>query len=264
MIYKPDILQSIIFGLFVSAALIAGLLMIRAEIRSAGGSEDRMADLCFWLLVAAIAGSRCGDILYKPGTILGDPLEFFKIWNGGSFYYGGAVTAIIVGVIFIRRAQMPLWKTADMFAPTLAMGHFFVWIGCFFSGLCPVTQGESIFEAMLSWSEINSSGTLAMPQPRLLYLASGSFLIFIILVLVRGHRNFDGKIFWVFVTLLSMLRLIVDTFEFPGLIKHSVATFSASQLIYTFIAFTGIMMLFYLWRRSRFSHTEGSARSLLL
>jgi phosphatidylglycerol:prolipoprotein diacylglycerol transferase len=263
-IFIPDILPLIIFGLFVSAALIGGLMMIRAEIRSAGGSEDRVADLCFWLLLAAIAGARCGAILYKPGYILNDPLEFFRIWNGGSFYFGGAVMAIIAGVIFIRHARMPLWKTADMFAPPLAIGHFFVWIGCFFSGLFPVPQSDSLIETLFSLASVNSSGTLASVLPRFLYLAFGSFLIFIILIIMRGYRNFDGKIFWVFVSLLSMLRIFVDTFGFPEYDKHVIASYSTSQLIYIFIAIAGLLMLFYLRRRTRISHMEGSARSLPL
>ena len=223
-----------------------------------------MADLCFWLLVAAIVGARGGAILYKPGYIFNDPLEFFKIWNGGSFYYGGAVMAIIAGVIFIRHAQMPLWKTADLFAPTLAIGHFFVWLGCFFSGLLPVIQSESVNDSMFSWGGVNATFTLALPHSRLLYLATGSFLIFIVIVILRGYRNFDGKLFWVFVTLLSILRFFVEALYSAEFDMRFIATLSTSQLIYIFMALAGILMLFYLWRRSQFSHTEGSARPLSL
>jgi len=262
MSLKPDILPSIVLGLFISAALIAGLQMIRSEIRTVGGSENRIADLCFWILVAAIAGARCGAMFYKPQPIFEDPLEIFKLWEGGSFYYGGASAALVAGVLFIKHARLPLWKTADMFAPTLAIGHFFVWMGCFFSGLCPGKRNDTIIEALLSWPAEGLTGMLAMPHPRPLYLASGSFLIFIILVMLRGHRNFDGKVFWVFTTLLSLLQLLVDTLDIPGYNKLSPSIFSTSQLISSFTAITGLTMLFYLWRRSRLSHPEASARTL--
>ena len=257
MIFDADILPSIVFGVFVSVALIAGLQMIKAEIRSSGAAENRTADLCFWLMLAAIAGARFGDLYYNPEVIFADPLEILRFWNGGSFYYGGAAAALIVGLIFIRHARLPLWKTADMFAPTLAIGHFFVWIGCFFSGLCPGRRTESIIEGYLAWPEEGLTSMLAMLHPRPFYLASGSFLIFIILLMLRGHRNFDGRVFWVFVILHNTLQLLVDTLDFPGYTKPSPAIISNSQIICAFIAFTGLSMLIYLWHRSRHPIPEG-------
>jgi phosphatidylglycerol:prolipoprotein diacylglycerol transferase len=251
MSFDADILPSIVFGLFVSVALISGLQMIRAEIRAVGGAENRIADLCFWLMVAAIAGARCGDLLYRPATVFDDPFEILRLWNGGSFYYGGAAAALITGVVFIKHARLPLWKTADMFAPTLAIGHFFVWIGCFFSELFSGTRSHSMIEAMLSWPEEGLSSMLAMPHPRSLYLASGSFIIFIILLMLRGNKNFDGKVFWIFITLHNTLQLVVDTFDFPGYGHLSPAIFSAPQIISALFTLVGLTMLLYLWHRSR-------------
>ncbi len=258
MIFDADILPSIVFGVFVSVALIAGLQMIKAEIRSAGAAENRIADLCFWLMVAAIAGARIGDLFYKPEVIFADPLEILRLWNGGSFYYGGAAAALIVGLVYIKHARLPLWKTADMFAPTLAIGHFFVWIGCFFSGLFPGRLTESVTEGLLSWPEEGLNSMLSIPHPRPFYLACGSFLIFIVLLMLRGHRNFDGRVFWIFVILHSVLQLLVDTLDFPGYTKPSPAFFSNTQIISAFIAFTGLSMLFYLWHQSRPPTPEGS------
>ena len=257
MISDADILPSIVFGVFVSVALIAGLQMIKAEIRS-GGDADRVADLCFWLMVAAIVGARVADLFYKPEVIFTDPLEILRFWNGGSFYYGGAAAALIVGWVFIKHAHLPLWKTADMFAPTLAIGHFFVWIGCFFSGLCPGRRTDSMLEGLLSRPEEGLNSILAIPHPRSFYLASGSFLIFIFLLMLRGHKNFDGRVFWVFILLHSTLQLLVDTLDFPGYIKPSSTNFSNSQMIYALTALIGLSMLLYLWHRSRQPIPEGS------
>lgn len=251
MSFDVDILPSIVFGVFVSVALIAGLQMIRAEIRAVGGAENRIADLCFWLMVAAIAGARCGDLFDGPATVFDDPLEILRLWNGGSFYYGGAVAALITGVVFIKHARLPLWKTADMFAPTLAIGHFFVWIGCFFSGLFPRAQSYAMIEALFSWPEQAINSMMAIPHPRSLYLASGSFLIFIVLLILRGHKNYDGRVFWIFVTLHNTLRLLVDTLDFPGYGKPSPAIFKAPQIISAIATLVGLTMLFYLWHRSR-------------
>ena len=160
-----DILPSIVFGLFVFVALISGLVMIKAETRQTGGAENRIADLCFWLMIAAIVGARCGSLLTKPEAVLSDPVEVLRIWNGGSFYFGGAAAALAVGAAYIKRVRLPVWKTADSFAPALAIGHFFVWIGCFFSGLCSIRSGDAMLEALLLWPGESINGLVALPSP---------------------------------------------------------------------------------------------------
>jgi phosphatidylglycerol:prolipoprotein diacylglycerol transferase len=257
-----DILPSIVFGLFVFVALISGLFMIKAETRQAGVAENHIADLCFWLMIAAIVGGRCGALLYRPETVFSDPVEVLRIWNGGSFYYGGATAALAGGAVFIKHTRLPLWKTADLFAPALAIGHFFVWIGCFFSGLCSIWPGGGMLEALLLLSEESMKGLTAFPNPRALYLACGSFIVFVTLLLLRGHRNFDGRGFWVLTTLLSLLQLAVDTIDMPGYPQSSGSMASNSLIINILVVIAGLTTLLILWRRSRERHSEEAAGAM--
>lgn len=258
-----DILPSIVFGLFVFVALISGLVMIKAETRQTGGAENRIADLCFWLMIAAIVGAWCGSLLTKPEAVLSDPVEVLRIWNGGSFYFGGAAAALAVGAAYIKRVRLPVWKTADSFAPALAIGHFFVWIGCFFSGLCSIRSGDAMLEALLLWPGESINGLVALPSPRPLYLACGSFAIFVILLILRGRRDFDGRGFWIFTTLLSLLQLAVDTIDIPGYPKSSGSIASTSQIINILAVIAALIMLFFLWRRYRERRSEVAAGDVL-
>ncbi|MGD8721137.1 MAG: prolipoprotein diacylglyceryl transferase, partial [Desulfobacterales bacterium] len=62
MNFGANMLSVGILGLFVSAALCTGVVVVRHEVRASGGDENRILDLCFWLLIGAIIGARLFDV----------------------------------------------------------------------------------------------------------------------------------------------------------------------------------------------------------
>ena len=46
------------YGLLVAAGFLVGIWLAQREAVRRGQSPDRIADLCFWILVAALVGSR--------------------------------------------------------------------------------------------------------------------------------------------------------------------------------------------------------------
>jgi phosphatidylglycerol:prolipoprotein diacylglycerol transferase len=216
MSFGANMLSVGILGLFVSAALGMGVVVVRHEVRASGGDEDRILDLCFWLLIGAIIGARLFDVAQRFAGPAADPLEIFRFWNGSSFYFGGAAAAVVAGVVFIKRNRLTLWNTADLFGPALAIGHFLVYFGLFFSGQ---SLNESFgFSPNLVIARPGDGllDSLPRPNPVALYLACGSFLIFAILLIVKKRRRFDGQVFWTFTLLNSGLQLGPAVSDFSG------------------------------------------------
>ncbi|MGW8186270.1 MAG: prolipoprotein diacylglyceryl transferase family protein, partial [Desulfobacterales bacterium] len=212
---------------------------------------DRILDLCFWLLIGAIIGARLSDVAQRSAGPVVDPLEIFRLWNGGSFYYGGAAAAVAVGVIFIKRNHLPLWNTTDYFGPALAIGHFLVYFGLFFSGRSP---GESFgFSPNLVIGRPGDGllGSLPRPGPVALYLACGSFLIFAILLIVKKRRRFDGQVFWTFILLNGGLQLGPAVSDFSGGRLLHGGALSTETVINALIIATSLAMLIILNRRAR-------------
>ena len=58
------------------------------------------------------------------------------IQHGGLVYYGGFIGAAVAGIIYILWKKMPLWKTADVLAPSIALGSVFGRTGCLLNGCC--------------------------------------------------------------------------------------------------------------------------------
>jgi phosphatidylglycerol---prolipoprotein diacylglyceryl transferase len=251
MSFGANMLSVGILGLFVSAALGTGVVVVRHEVRASGADEDRILDLCFWLLIGAIVGARLFDAAQRSAGPAADPLEIFRFWNGSSFYYGGAAAAAAAGVIFIKRNRLPLWNTTDLFAPALAIGHFLVYFGLFFSGQSPGQPLGFSPNLVIGRPGDGLLGALPRPSPVALYLACGSFLIFAILLIVKKRRKFDGQMFLTFILLNGGLQLGPAAFDFSGGRLLYGGALSTQTLIDALIIATSLAMLMILNRRAR-------------
>ncbi len=89
-------------------------------------------------MVGTILGARAAYVVtYWNDEFAGQPVsEIFAIWHGGLVFYGGLIGAIITGAIYLRWKKLPLWKTADVLAPSIALGSVFGRIGCLLNGCC--------------------------------------------------------------------------------------------------------------------------------
>jgi len=251
MSFGINMLSVGILGLFLSAALGTGVVVVRHEVRASGGDEDRILDLCFWLLIGAIIGARLFDVERLSAGPAADPMEIFRFWNGGSFYFGGAAAAVAAGAIYIKRNRLPLWNTADLFGPALAIGHFLVYFGLFFSGQSPVESFGSSPNLVIGRPGDGLLGSLPQPSPVALYLACGSFLIFAILLIVKKRRRFDGQVFWTFMLLNGGLQLGPAVSDFSGGRLLHGGALSAETVINTLIIATSLAMLVIFNRRAR-------------
>ena len=58
------------------------------------------------------------------------------IQHGGLVYYGGLIGATVAGIGYLRWKKLPVWKIADILAPSIALGSVFGRIGCLLNGCC--------------------------------------------------------------------------------------------------------------------------------
>ncbi|MBW2368925.1 MAG: prolipoprotein diacylglyceryl transferase, partial [Deltaproteobacteria bacterium] len=124
------------YGLFIALAFLTAISLAQKEARRYGANSSQITDLGFFILIAAIVGSRILYLIINPELMAQDPWEAFRLWNGGLVFYGGFIAAVITAAIYMRKKKMPLWQTTDIFAPALAAGHALGRIGCFFAGCC--------------------------------------------------------------------------------------------------------------------------------
>ncbi len=231
------------YGLLIAAGFLAGIGLAQREGRRRGQDPERIADLCFWILVAALVGSRVYFILVNWGdyfgsgtflaqTPLGPIPRVLAIWEGGLVFYGGFIGAALAAWWYMRRHKMDFLAHADTLIPGVAIGHFFGRLGCFGAGCCwgdvahvhlpwlaefpPESLAFQTFAGRPDPGAFLAADRLhTLPlHPTQLYESFGELGLFLLLVLVvRPRKAFHGQVLATWLMLYAILRSVVESFR---------------------------------------------------
>src|SRR6185369_6167988 len=138
------------YGLLLAIAFITGLFVMSQLAKRDGLPQERVYDLGLWVLASSLLGSKVlmviteWDVYYRdhPGQIFS-----LDVFRSGGVFYGGFIGALLASVIAIRVYKLPWWRTADAFAPGIAIGQAIGRLGCFSAGCCwglPTTSAVGV------------------------------------------------------------------------------------------------------------------------
>src|SRR3989338_6017425 len=107
------------YGLFISLALIPCLLIAQKLFKAYKLSADKLYDLFFYLILFGVFGARLWHILSEFTYYSQNPLDIFKIWQGGLAIHGVLIAGILVIYFFKKINRLLL---LDIFSPLVALG----------------------------------------------------------------------------------------------------------------------------------------------
>jgi phosphatidylglycerol:prolipoprotein diacylglycerol transferase len=199
------------YGVFVALGFIVGLAVATRRARREGIDSERIADLGMWLIISGMLGGKLFHIIFFwDDFIYGWRQEGVRSLREGFVFYGGFIAASLTAVAYTTVKKLPFFRVADVFAPSIALGHAFGRMGCFFNGCC---YGKP---CSLPWA-------VTFPPPHIMagipvhpteiYEALGNLVIFAGLSAVYRHKRADGQIFWLYVLSYGILRFIVEFFR---------------------------------------------------
>jgi phosphatidylglycerol:prolipoprotein diacylglycerol transferase len=231
------------YGVLVAIGFLVGILFAARQAKKEGIPSDKMLDLGFYLILSAIVGSRLLFIVVNARHYIASPLDIFKLWEGGLVFYGGILLAVPTGIWYVTRNRLGLWKTADICAPAIAIGHAFGRLGCFSAGCC---YGKGA--ASLPWAVVFTDPNCLAPtnvalHPTQLYESAGELINFLILISLRKYKTLNGQIFMSYLILYSVLRFIVEFFRGDAERGFIFLNFSVSQGISIMMLLTGVIVL---------------------
>ena len=234
------------YGFLVALGFLIGIGLAYRQAKKEGTPPDKILDLGFYILLAAIIGSRLFFIIINAGHYIKNPLDIFKIWEGGLVFYGGVLLAVPVAIWYVKKNGLGIWKTADIFAPSIAIGHGLGRLGCFFAGCCYGKVAES-----LPWGVIFTDPECLAPpgvplHPTQLYESAGEFINFFILIVLRKFKAFNGKLFMTYLLFYSLLRFTVEFFRGDvnrGFISPQLSVSQGISVLMFLVAVAGLTIL---------------------
>lgn len=269
----PHLFSLHTYGLMIAIAFMVGMQLATRDGRRVDLSKDRnfdtfILDLCFWILVAAMVGSRVVFIIVNWGDDYSkDPMKIFRIWEGGLVFYGGLIGAVLFSVYYSIRKGHDFYVVADTLIPMVALGQFFGRLGCFAAGCCwGKTVGEGYWSAVqfpsgsLIYNSMQHAGKIAAGashtlhvHPVQLYESMGTLTLFFILLLTRAKKRFHGQLLLTYLFLYPILRSSLEFIrgdkERGEFTIFGDVVMSTSQMISIGIATVAVVLLAFLMRQ---------------
>jgi phosphatidylglycerol:prolipoprotein diacylglycerol transferase len=243
------------YGVMMALAFLAGLWTATLRARREKISGEHIADVTLWVMVGAILGARIVYVTtYWKQEFADQPFsEVFMIQHGGLVYYGGLIGATVAGMIYIHWKKLPLWKTADVFAPSIALGSVFGRIGCLLNGCCYGRPSDLPWAITFTNPQANQySGTpLGIPlHPTEIYDALLNLVLYVFLAWLFRRKKFDGQIFATYLILYAIFRSIAEYFRGDYPTDHIHAGLTSAQLVSVPIFVAGLVLAAMLSRRA--------------
>lgn len=114
------------YALILVVAIVVAYLITNKRYVNRGGPKHAVLDIAFWAVPFGIVGGRIYHVLtdyqlyFGPGR---DPLDAFKIWQGGLGIWGAVAFGALGAWIGSVRAGVTLPPFADALAPGLAIAQ---------------------------------------------------------------------------------------------------------------------------------------------
>jgi prolipoprotein diacylglyceryl transferase len=233
------------YGLMISTAIIAGVLLAIREASKRGFLEDDILYIALWAIPAALVGARLFHVIDAWDYYSTYPLQIVAFQEGGLAIYGGLVGGLLAGAMAARHKGILSWRLLDIVAPSMILGQAIGRVGCFVNG---DHQGPP---STLPWAtSYIHPGNLAPDsqprQPAQLYELLYDLLLFGLLLLIRRRVRQDGILFTVYAAVYSFGRFWISALRGDAAFLMGL---KEAQVVSVVAFAVTVPLMVYLWRR---------------
>lgn len=182
---------------------------VRAE--RYGWTATEVEDLLFYGAIGVIVGGRVGYALfYDFPALIDNPLNLFKIWQGGMSFHGGLLGVLVAFGFFARATGKSYFAISDFIAPMVPIGLFFGRIGNFINGELWGKVSD------VPWAMVFPTGGPLARHPSQLYEAAlEGILLFLILWIYSAKPKPAGAVSGLFLLGYGFFRFMVEFVRIP-------------------------------------------------
>lgn len=197
------------YGFLFAMAFIAGYFIMTWVFKKEGRPRTDLEQLSVYMIFGTVIGARLGHCLfYNPEYYLSNPIEIFKVWEGGLASHGAAIGILTALYLFSKKKKnYPMLWTLDRVVIVVALAGTFIRLGNLFNS-------EIIGKPTdVSWAFIFTAVDEIPRHPAQLYESIAYFIIFLILLFVyyKGiEKNKSGLLFGIFLVLVFTFRFFVE------------------------------------------------------
>jgi len=207
----------------LAVAFLAGSILAGYQAKRQHLIPEIIFNFSFIVLVSGIIGARLLYIIENITYYVLAPAEIIMLPHGGLSWFGGLLSAIICGGIYLKKKKLSIYKIFDLMVPFVALAQGIGRIGCLLNGCC--------FGRTLVPIQIYSSLIL--------------IIIFVILRFLQDKPHKEGQIFFAYLMLYSLKRFFIEFWRLDNeIIFLGLTLFQLiSILIFTFLVLKLLLII---------------------
>ena len=198
---------SYIFG------ILAGWFLSKRIFISDPKLKEKFDDYITYLVLGIIIGGRLGyAFFYNFDYYLNNPIDIFKIWQGGMSFHGGLIGIITVSIWFAKKNNQNPFIYLDVVSMVAPIGIFFGRIANF------INSELYGMETNLPWAVKFIQIDNLYRHPTQLYEAIFEGLILFLILMYFRKREFlkkPGLISGLFLIFYSIFRFLIEFVRVP-------------------------------------------------
>jgi len=230
-----------IFGILIGWWVAKQIIYFKINNKIVVFDVNLFDDLISYIIVSIILGGRIGYIFfYNFSYYLNNPIDIFKIWEGGMSFHGAFIGVIIGTYLFSKKIKINTFFFLDIIASVAPLGIFFGRIANFINSELYGKPSNFI------WSVIFPKIDMIPRHPSQLYEAilEGVILFSILITVVLKKNIRIGLCSSLFMILYGMFRVIAEQFREPDVqIGYLFNLISMGSLL-SFIMILGGLFIF--------------------
>ena len=198
------------YSLLFMGGLILGYHIVKWMVEREGRDPIILESGITYVVLGTLIGARLGHVLfYEPARYLSQPLEIFKVWEGGLASHGGFLGVIISLILFARnhRDKVSFFWLADRVAVASMFGAACIRLGNFFNS---EIVGEP---TSVPWAVVFKRHDLIPRHPTQLYEAIGYFWIGLFSLWLYkqwGQKTLEGRLLGIVMVMGFGYRLLLE------------------------------------------------------
>lgn len=244
------------YGVIIGTGIILSLFLALYEAKRTNQNPENYMDFTMIAIVVCVICARLYYVIFSWDYYSQHLSEIFAIRNGGLAIYGGIIGGVLTAYFYTKAKKLNFWLFADTAAPSLLLGQIIGRWGNFFNreafggytdGLFAMRymkdQVSHISQSVLD-KVININGIeYIQVQPTFLYESFWNLCVFIILMVLKRKKKFDGEIFGLYIIGYALGRVWIEGLRTDQLIIGSTGI-PVSQLLSAFLIVAGIVIIY--------------------
>lgn len=250
------------YGLIIASAITIGILCVDHTLKKEGKSLDDIINFILIVLITSVLGARIYYVAFSWDYYKDHLGQILNFRAGGIAIYGAVIASILTAIIYCKVKKINFFWLADLFAPYLLLGQCMGRWGNFFNKEAFGSSTNSLFAMAIRCDAVKNIPNALMDQfiqigeanyiqvhPTFLYESVGSFIIFLILLIIYKHKKYDGDVFAFYLMGYSFVRFFVEGLRTDSLYC---GPFRVSQLVAIGLFLIGLVIFF----ASRIKHRD--------